>query len=72
MTRVADDVLVVVLDAVEFPDHLVVPVVEPDQRDHLTLWRPDPGVGPDVLEHGLPHRSRPVLEVLFLPDSVER
>ena len=71
MARVQDHILVLVLDAVEVLDDVVMSVVECDESDdgprHLLELR----VGLDVLLHRLSHCSRPVVEPLVLPDLVE-
>lgn len=40
VTRVENHVLIVVLDTVEFPNHLVMAVVKGDERDNVPSLRP--------------------------------
>jgi len=71
MTRVEDHVLILVLDCVEFLNHLVVAIIERDERDDFPTRRFEAGVRLDVLQHCFSDRPRPVFEILLLPDSVE-
>ena len=71
MARVENDVLELVLDAVELSNDVVVAVVEADERDDLSLRLFEPGVGLDVLQHRFSHRPRPVLDAFVAPHSVE-
>jgi hypothetical protein len=54
---VQNHVLILVLDAVEFSNHLVMAIVETHQRDHLPGRLFEPGVGFDVLLHRFPDGS---------------
>jgi len=71
VTRVENDVLVVVLDAVQFLDDLVVAVIEPEQCDDFAGGRLQPGVGLDVLLHRFPDRPRAIVQPFGLPYLIE-
>lgn len=71
MTRIEDDVLILVLDGVEFLNHLVVAIIERNERDHLAARLFEPRVRLNVLQHRFSDGPGPAFDLLLLPHPVE-
>lgn len=71
MTRIEDNVLILVLNGVEFLNHLLMAIIERNERDHLAARLFEPRVGFDVLQHRFSDSPRPAFDFLLLPHPVE-